>query len=212
MFKNILIKSFLVTLLLLFFLTPNTIAQPPAHPTEKEIAQLVGLYDLMKIPITETTISLQIEIYRNDNPVEFEDLDPSFRAEPQKTIEVGKMEIYPENQENFFFLFAFQRLSLEGRVDNIIYWGLKREGSKGEGLGKSSFRVDVSEFENPLFNWAFGQFPNIEITTDYSPIYTIKGLKTNTSGATFSGTGRDDLNTQVQMHDLVIVINCGAGI
>lgn len=212
MFKNILVKSFLVTLLLLFFLTPNTIAQSPAPPSQQELSQLVGLYDLMKIPITEAAISLQMEIYRNNNPVKFGDLDPNFIAEPQKTIKVGKMEMHPENQEDFFFLFAFQRLALEGKIDNIIYWGLKREGSKGEGIGKSAFRFDVPEFNDPLFNWTFVQFPNIEITPEYTPVYIIKGLKTNNSGVTFSGTGRDDLNTQVQMHDLVIVINCGAGI
>ncbi len=212
MLKTCFFRSFLLLLLLFLLFPQNATAQNPYQPADKDLAQLIGLYDSIKVPISETSISLQIQIYRNNNPVGYEDLDPNFVAKPQETIDVGKMEIYPENDDSFFFLFALQRLSLETKTDNIIYWGLKREGSNGEGVGTSAYLVDSPEFKNPEFNWTFGLFPNIEITTAYSPVYIIKGLEKQNSGTTFSGLGRDDLNIQVQMHDIIIVINCGAGI
>ncbi len=198
---------FISVLCFMLFISITSQAVTPQELSATELARLMGLYDYVKVSLSEPSFSLQIEVFRNENPVSYENLDPDFVAEPVETIDVGKMEVYPKKDEKTYLLFAFQRLPSDKKPQNIIHWGIKTEGPENEGMGHSSFKLDLPEFDKPEYNWTFGLFPNPVITSeDFSPIYLIQGMEKQNGVTTFSGFGRDDINTQAQLYNILIVV------
>ena len=173
----------------------------------EEIAKMVGIFDPLKLNMEESSLELQVEIYRNENPVKREQIDPDLQVSPDQTIPIGSMVLHAEPDDEVFLAFALQRIRVRGEREYLIHWGLGRTGENSSGFGHSSYTITVPELISSDYNWSFGPTSAPEFKAEeFTPIYIFQGFRKDSQEVIFSGYNQDNVNYLAQIHNILLVI------
>ncbi len=173
----------------------------------EKIAKMVGIFDPLKLNLEEPNLELQVEIYRNENPVKREQIDPDLQVSPDQTSPIGSMFLHAEPGDEVFLAFALQRIRVRGEREYLIHWGLGRSGETSSGFGHSSYTITIPELISSDYNWSFGPTSAPEFKAEeFTPIYIFQGFRKDIQEVIFSGYYQDNVNYLAQIHDILIVI------
>lgn len=195
-------------ILILLGISPVTLeAQQEEVLRVEELARFLGIRDQMKIPLTQRGVEIQVQIYRNDSPRAYEDVDTGLSLSPDEIRPVGSM--YSHGDGDFFFILIMQRLFVLGEESHVVHWGIRTEDQERESLSRSSFALELEEFQAPDYSWIHGIYRNVDSIQDtFTPVYMFGGRREGEGGTVFSSYEWEDPSVQAQLFDVLLVVVC----
>lgn len=171
-----------------------------------ELSTLVGIKDMLKIPVQGENISLtlKLHVYRTEEIIPFEEVTQQ-PVEPVEKRPVGTIFLRTESAKPHILL-VVQELLIHGEREMILHWGLGEQIEDSHKLSHSRILLDVEEKKDPSYHWSYGLFhPEAPEWDTPFPIYVFRGLKQDTTPVVFRSGG--SIHEQAQLHHVLVVVN-----